>query len=185
MYKFYTANNTNDYGSGIHKCIIIANTNFITKTELDNEYDIVIFTDANDDGIPDNYAIDNGSVRIKTEYEQVQDRIPVKIKEISEWYDIARSSGYETYLGITLDCGADDIANWTSALSILSLSGATQIRIGDYYNQTHILSKEDFQNACLELGQYVQWMFDRKWDLRNQALAATTHAELDVLQWYI
>lgn len=130
---YYTANNTNDYGEGVHQIAFVLYPYAISYSDLSFKYDFVAEMDGDDLGEYKYSPIDLvwdvdavGYVRVKNDVERLEDQKILKITEISEQYEVALDAGclvqnVGTHGDFRVDCRPKDIANWTSTMQLLEV----------------------------------------------------------------
>jgi len=106
-----------------------------------------------------------------------------KKAEIKRVFEEELRKGYLTSLGFRVDCKLEDLNNFDVALKLAEMAGMTEITIRDYDNITRTLTFDEYKQMCLELGQYIQELFKKKWTLQAQVDKATTKEELAALTW--
>ena len=94
------------------------------------------------------------------------------VDAVKRIYDGKIDDGYLTALGFRVDIKQVNVVDWSASLQMLQVSGETEIEVGDYDNQTHVISSEDYAMMCLEMGAYLRGLRSRKWTNRNAVLSA-------------
>lgn len=107
-----------------------------------------------------------------------------KIAEIKAAFSTAVSSGFTCTNTITMDADISDILALKAGYDLAIALGQTTMDITDYNNADHTsLAVADVFTMITELGVNYNTLRTKKNALRTQALAATTQAELEVVQW--
>lgn len=185
----YVANIDNFYGENIHTCIAGIPEDVGIKEDLLNQFQLVLTIDENTlssdiRSYPDLLVIDNNTIREKNENEKIIDLRVVKLNELKQAYENQLRLGYDTSLGIKVDCKPDDISNWTATLKLLDLIPSLEtVSIGDYYNDSHTLTIDQYKQLCIETGIYYNSLFGKKWTLRKQIEECTSLTELINIGW--
>jgi len=91
---------------------------------------------------------------------------------IKQYHADIISAGYLTSMGFRVDIEQSNVVDWSAALQLLQLSGATETEVCDYDNQTHILTVEQYTQMCGEMGLYLTGLRSKKWAIRNAIDAA-------------
>lgn len=200
---YYCANNTNDYGTGIHQVSSIQiPSNKISSETLGQTYDFVVINDtlsSDISGFPNKLVIDETTadddpiVREKNASEYLEDAKPLKINEIGRAFEDQLTlgcpvSGVGSYDAFKVDCKPEDISNWTSSLVLINTaeelgSPLTEMPIRTYDNEEMTLSILEYKQMCLITGNYYMGLYMKKWNLCGQAENATTQAELGAITW--
>lgn len=199
MLLYYVANNTNNYGTDIHKVVsVIVPKEGITNELLEQQYDFVVIEDSLDSsiaGFPSKLVIDNtGSeiiVREKTELEYVEDLKPGKKAQLESIYKSKLEEGCPVSMGFTIDCSEFYQGRFHKKLSLTQLA----IDFGQFNSETDTLMIRDkgygvqnltwiqYQTMCLELGSHVETLYQTLATLQENVDTVTTQAELDAIVW--
>lgn len=99
------------------------------------------------------------------------------VDSVKEIHDNKILEGYFTSFGFRVDIKPNNVTDWSAGLQLLNLSGATEIKVGDYENQTHTLTSTQYIRMCAEVGAYLQFLRSKKWANREAVLAAPTVEE--------
>ena len=91
---------------------------------------------------------------------------------IKQYHADIISAGYLTSMGFRVDIEQSNVVDWSAALQLLQLSGATETEVCDYDNQTHVLTVEQYTQMCGEMGLYLTGLRSKKWAIRNAIDAA-------------
>ena len=98
-------------------------------------------------------------------YDQGEVLTPEQKKQaINRKYKALLKQGCPTSLGFKIDCESNNVNDFSQSLSLLNISGLTEIVVRDYDNINHTVSKEDFTQICLELGSHIMTLRQQKWD---------------------
>lgn len=102
------------------------------------------------------------------------------VDAVKRIYDGKIDDGYLTTLGFRVDIKQVNVVDWSASLQMLQVSGETEIEVGDYDNQTHVISSVDYAAMCLEMGEYLRALRSRKWGNRNAVLSAESISDAAV-----
>ena len=103
---------------------------------------------------------------------------------IKQYHADIIAAGYLTSMGFLVDIEQSNIVDWSAALQLLQLSGATETEVCDYDNQTHVLTVEQYTQMCGEMGLYLTGLRSKKWAIRNAIDAAESElAAYGVAVW--
>lgn len=93
------------------------------------------------------------------------------------------SEGCDISLGFKIDCESKNVNDFSNAYNLLKLSGASGLPIIDYDNNTHNLSKLDFETLLMELGAYVTKQLFDKQKLRELVINEINHERINSVFW--
>lgn len=128
--------------------------------------------------------IQGDDVLIKTLYqydfewvepESMDDPISIKMALLDTMrniHDRMILEGYPTSFGFRVDIAEKNVTDWSSALQLLQLSGASEIDVCDYDNKIHTLSAEQFIQMCGEIGAYLMALRSKKWANREAVISS-------------
>lgn len=106
-----------------------------------------------------------------------------KHDELRLAFDVALDGGFTASDGITYDCNRQALNDWDMLDRRIDRQGLTMLQIRDHFNQDRTMTVEQFRQALLEIGNHFDTLFIKKNQLQNQAAAATTAAELELIRW--
>ena len=197
---YYVANNTNDYGTYLHKCINAISQD-IAPSNIHDMYDYVIkYTPPEGNpswSYPGLLLIDTNNteiiIREKTELELVKDFQGSKFREVKDAHLAYLKQGFYPQLSdnpdeleFPVDCTEHDINNWSQTLQLYQLANAlddTPISIRDFNNNPHVIPFNQYKQMCLRVGGYYQYLYHVKW-LTDQSIEnATTLTALKNISW--
>lgn len=202
MMIYYVANNTNDYGTYLHRCIN-AIPQDIAPANIYEIYDFVVKQELQEPEhswtCPDLLLVDTNNteiiIREKTELELVQDYRITKSIEIKDAHSCYLTLGFYPQLSnnselleFPIDCKQNDINNWSHTLQLYQLAGAsddTPVSIRDFNNSSQIIPFSLYKIMCLRVGEYYQYLYNVKWGLDSQIANAATLTSLKNITWPI
>ena len=95
-----------------------------------------------------------------------------KITEIKTELNNQLRQGFTTSFGVTLDCSTESLNIFTSTYVFMSAAGVTHLNVRDFYNVTHEnVPMAQFIQMMLEMGGYVQYQYNKKWELSDTVLS--------------
>ena len=92
-------------------------------------------------------------------------------------------NGYLTSFGFRVDAKLEDLNNFDILLKYAEMANLDTITIRDYNNIVRTLSIDDFRQLCIELGNFLQNQFQKKWSLQAQIDQASNENELEKIKW--
>lgn len=91
--------------------------------------------------------------------------------------------GFMTSLGFKVDSTMEDSKNLSMVRDLALLKEDTEVVISDFDNKIQALSIADFEKILIELGNYINDAFAKKWGLRKQIFETTEKGQLDSINW--
>ena len=107
----------------------------------------------------------------------------IKKGEIKQAFLNAFNQGYETSLGIKVDCKQQDILNFKGALELAEFQNLSEVTIRDYDNNYHTITTEQLRQIIAETLQYHAQLYQKKWQLEKQIDEAQSFEELFEIKW--
>lgn len=146
--------------------------------------------------IPDDYVfiecdatVQSGTIYENGEFVSPQIMVPLgdaqmaKLAELNTMFDTASKNAYlMSSLGFEVD--ANEIANRNIEGLVLVMSDTDTTMFCDYNNEFHKLTKQQLETLRKEIVYNSQRLYQKKWALREQINAATTHEALSNIDVY-
>lgn len=120
-------------------------------------------------------------LRPKTDEDILNDIKEAAFDKLKETCETVLKSGCLTSLGFRVDCDDRSISLLTSTASIVKQLQPETITFCDFENQTHLLTYSEFETLALEVGYYVQTVYQRKWELRKRIVEAQSTTEVQAI----
>ncbi len=79
-----------------------------------------------------------------------------KLLELKMLYNAKLKQGYESSVGIKVDCLPKNVSDFSQNLQYMELAGITKTLVMDFYNKAHVdVSYDDYKTICQELGAHL------------------------------
>lgn len=129
-------------------------------------------------------STENIIVREKNEAEYLIDYKETKKDEIKLKFEDSFKEQCPTSFGFSVDCKQNDIVNWMATLQMFNLlPDLNETEVRDYNNKSHILTKEQYKQLCVEISYHYYSLFKKKWNLDELIDKAKDKIELDNISW--
>lgn len=129
--------------------------------------------------------LDNGNTPEphKTESEAIAKARFNKKMEIIKAFDNEIKNGFKSSTDICLDIDPMSVASLTSVYTASKANDALTIVIGTADNNVLELVLTDFEVLFLQMFDYVQKLYQKKWEFRNQINAADDIEAINAIEW--
>ena len=106
-----------------------------------------------------------------------------KYLEIKLAFDKHLKDGCLLSSGFKIDSKLSDSTLLSTAYERMKLSNSETIGLSDYINDIHQLSLSEFEAVLIDLGNFTQLAFEKKWSLRKQISNSVDDSELNLIMW--
>lgn len=106
-----------------------------------------------------------------------------KYAEIKKGFLRHLSEGCESKLGFKVDATPTDETFLSSVYERMKLSVNEFVIISDFDNNIQTVNASDFKKLLIEVGNFIQLAFERKWELRNDIEKCTSGNDLKTVKW--
>lgn len=131
------------------------------------------------DGLTIDMAFDKRcGLRPKNDDELLAEAKEDAVKSLKQSAEAAFQDGCETSLGFKMDCDVQSVSALHGLYTFGKFQGLKEVTVCDYDNKTHQLSWADFEKMLLEVGNYHQSLYGKKWTQRQKIADAQSEAEI-------
>lgn len=117
---------------------------------------------------------------IEPTLEEVKKR---KVEEIKSTFEQIKTEGFTSSTGVKIDCGDENVNDFTQGFIFGKEKNKTDIDIIDYDNNKVSLTFTEYKDLVLELGDYKMSTIYKKNTLRELVNTATTIEEVEAVYW--
>lgn len=190
---YCVANNTQDYGDNIHRCIaIFPGTSLANPLILNDQFDYVVDISEGDLGVDDPELVYIDTIESyprafsKNKSYILKDLQAEYVSELLDYHEMSLKEGVDLSIGFKVDCEQSDILNWMGTYVMRNIAEhySGTIMVVDYYDNQHELTWDQYKQLCLEVGNHYFQMYQHKWNKRTEILSATSIEELEQIGYW-
>ena len=116
----------------------------------------------------------------------VQEFIDIKFAAIKDQFEAGAKLGYKAKSGIRYDAQLTDYILLKGAADLAAITGATELKVRDYYNKVHLVSYVQFVQDIVEIVSAYRIAMEAKWSAQeavgNEGYSQFAQGELAIIQ---